>query len=255
MSWVPHPTLAECGTFPDVPPQFTALFTLRGRSYLDATHGRIEPDYRALAVELGLSADRLVRVRQVHGKQIRLASEAGQLGPHGVRLLDEADGLLTADPDTLLVGLSADCSLLLLADPATGACGMAHAGWRGAAQDIGGRLVARMREEFGSSPDALLAFIGPTIGPCCYEVGDEVFDALAESLPLADRVRAESDGDRDHLDLAEANRLLLCAAGLRKTHIIDSGLCTHCNPDLLFSYRRDGSGCGLFAGLIGRTRS
>ncbi len=245
MTWISHPGLADCGTFDFVPEPFSILFTLRARGRLDPECGRIEPDYRKLAAQLGM---RLVRARQVHGTRIHDVDQTtGTIGPHGIRLLPDADGMVTRTANTGLVGISADCSILLLADPVTGRCGLAHSGWRGAAAGIPAALVSEM----GGRPEDLHAFIGPTIGACCYEVGPEVFDAF-EGL---EGVRIPNDGPRDHLDLTAANRLLLSQAGVSRHRISSADCCTACHPELFSSYRRDGSGCGLLAGLIGRVCS
>jgi len=153
--------------------------------------------------------------------------------------LGEGDALVTGRAGVTVSIRTADCLPILLADPRTGAMAAVHAGWRGTAAEIVARGLERMRQEFGALPEDVLAAIGPGIGKCCYEVGIEVARQLGEDK--AGRV-----------DLAEKNRRQLEAAGVRPANIDVIRLCTYCQADQFFSYRREGERAGRMISFIGR---
>jgi YfiH family protein len=136
----------------------------------------------------------------------------------------------------------ADCTPVLLVDPVRRCVAAVHAGWRGSAVRAAGAAVTALGETFGSRPADLLAGIGPAIGPCCYEVGQDVVDAFA------DRPELFSGGK---LDLWESNRQALIEAGVVPGQIEVAGICTQCESDRFFSHRANGGQpAGRFAALI-----
>ena len=111
-----------------------------------------------------------------------------------------------------------------------------------------GAAIATLQDRFGSEPGSLRLAFGPCIGPCCFEVGGEVVEALLRAFPDAsDCVLA---GPPRRLDLVEANRMQARAAGVPEGGMQAAGLCTFCRPDLLVSYRREGGTAGRMAGVI-----
>jgi YfiH family protein len=152
---------------------------------------------------------------------------------------EEADAVVSAASGVAACVSVADCVPVLLADPATGTVAAVHAGWRGTLARAAAEGVAALAGA-GAPPERLLAAVGPSIGPCCYEVSEE----------LAARFRAEIgtgavvDGARPHLDLWSANARLLAAAGLRSERIEVMGRCTACERALFFSHRRDAGRTG-----------
>lgn len=164
-------------------------------------------------------AARLAQGRQVHGTHVVIDGEGSE----------EADGQVTTRPGVAAIVLTADCLPVALAGP--GAAGVVHAGWRGLA---GGVLEAGVAA-LGSGPVA--AAIGPGIGPCCYEIGDDVRAVFASSERT--------------LDLKAVARARLEAAGVQEIH--DCGLCTACDPQRFFSHRRDRGITGRQAGLAWRS--
>lgn len=210
----------------------------------------------------------LVNLRQIHSDVIyRVDDPAKKLAP--------GDGMITHTPRVLLAIRTADCLPILIADPKQRAVGAFHAGWRGTLARIAEKGVGAMRREFGSDPQNLVAAIGPGIHACCYSVGAEVkdqfesqFDYAAElfrEVHDADAVRQKyplmfmnqrapgrgETGPELHLDLVEANRKQLLAAGLREENIQASELCTACRTDLLFSHRAEHGKTGRMFGAIG----
>jgi hypothetical protein len=184
-----------------------------------------------LAAALGREPDGVVMGRQVHGAELREHAERQEPRVYAdvVKSPDEVDAHATADPGLTPLVMVADCLPVALAG--TGGVAMAHCGWRG--------LAAGIVASAATAVDAEAAAVGPGIGPCCYEVGDEV---LAEFADL------DGVADGRMLDLSAVARALLERAGVEATEI--SGLCTKCNPDLFYSHRRDGGRTGRQAGLV-----
>jgi len=185
------------------------------------------------------------------------------------------DGLITATPGLLLGIQTADCLPIILVDPKRRAVGVFHAGWRGTVKRIVEKGVGEMQRWFGSRPGDLQAAIGPGVGGCCYEVGEEVrtkfesqfsyadslFREVKESDPVREKypllflnARAPGHGElppKIFLDLVEANRRQLLAVGVPARSIGSLPLCTSCNTDLLFSYRAEKGKTGRLMGAAG----
>lgn len=180
-----------------------------------------------------LTQDAMASLRQIHSNRVIAAASSGCLG--------EADALVTAAPGVAVSIRTADCIPILLADRRTGAIAAVHAGWRGTAARIAAETLARLRAEFGTHPEDILAAIGPGIGPCCYQVGADVARQFGESGPA-------------RLNLAEHNRRQLTAAGVPDAHIELVSPCTFCD-DRFFSYRREGERAGRMISFIRRLRA
>ena len=200
----------------------------------------VAENLRRVYASLSLGAGQVVTTRQVHGNRVAAVS-----GSDAGNVLANTDGLLTATPGLALLLRFADCQPVLLYDPEHHALGLAHAGWRGVAQGIALRLVEAMQEAFDTQPAALLAGLGPAIGPCCYTVGHEVAAAMGYALPHWKRAMRPEGEDGWRLDLGAANAQLLAAAGVMQ--IEQSGICTACRNDEFFSHRADGGRTGRFA--------
>jgi YfiH family protein len=202
-----------------------------------------------LADSMGVDQARLLRLRQVHGRDVLTLRRGGALPP--VDPAPEADALVADEPGAALVIRGADCVPVLLADRRTGAVGVAHAGWKGTALGTAVAAVRAMQAAFGTRPADLVVALGPSIGPCCYQVGANLRTAFAESghgPASVDRwfvTRADI-----RLDLWTANADQLLAAGVPAAQIHMSGLCTACHLEQCFSYRREGEGTGRLAGVI-----
>jgi YfiH family protein len=179
--------------------------------------------------------------RQTHSATVLEASVPGCCGA--------GDAVLTRRPGLAAAVVTADCVPVLLADwrPA-GAVAAVHAGWRGLVAGLLPCAVTRLR----GAPDFLVAWIGPAIGPCCYEVGEEVADRF-ESNGLLGAVQRPAEhrpaGARPHLDLWQAAEIQLRAAGVGAIH--SCRVCTRCD-ERLWSYRRAGHGAGRNVSFVGR---
>lgn len=200
---------------------------------------RVEENRRRFLSALGLVGPLQVG-HQIHGASVNLAPlTAGTQG----------DVVIAIAPGVPIGVFVADCVPILIEDPRTHAIAAVHAGWRGTAQGAARAAVQAMRESFGSDPGELRAAIGPSIGGCCYQVGPEVIEALG-ALPDREAFVHSEDG-HFYVDLQEANRQWLVDSGV--TSIDVSGLCTACDAEHYFSYRRDGERSGRMLAVIARS--
>ena len=185
--------------------------------------------------------------RQEHGSRVHIVD--------GLQAPAVGDGLWTTAPGLVVAVRVADCVPILLWDPVAAAVAAVHAGWRGTALDIVGTAV-REGARLGVEAHRLKAAIGPSIGPCCFEVGDEVVRALHDCGLTDDNIQTRpGQGDNPHVNLRSANRALLQRAGVSDANIEDVGGCTYCDPERYESYRRDGSASGRMHGLISLART
>jgi YfiH family protein len=210
----------------------------------------------------------LVTLRQIHSDIIRRVDSTSEAELFG-------DGLITDTPGLLLAIQTADCLPIILVDPKRRAIGVFHAGWRGTVKRIVEKGAGEMRRCFGTVPRDLKAMIGPGIHGCCYNVGQEVRDQFESQFAYADRLfreieefnevrekypmlflTARAPGHSElpkqiYLDLVEANRRQLLAAGMAAKSIETSPLCTNCRTDLLFSYRGEKGKTGRMMAVVG----
>ena len=238
------------------------------------------PDHRLAELNLGFTADdvreavienrrRLVEalrpaqplplktVKQVHGSRVIAVREPGPLHTPGDPI--EADGLTTSVAEVLLAILTADCVPILIADTSKRVVAAFHAGWRGTVARIVEQGIAAMQTDYNSHPEDLIAAIGPSIGPCCYTVGEQLQQEFSATFSYAPELFQERGG-QPHFDLWQANRQQLLSAGVAHRRIAAVGLCTACsrNPNgrrLFFSHRAEKGFTGRMMGVIGTTRS
>jgi len=184
---------------------------------------------------------RLFLMRQVHGATVVRAPWEGR--PDGDAAVTTAAGVL--------VGVeTADCLPLLLVDPVRRAVAAVHAGWRGTAARVAARAAAALVDS-GSRAEDLLAAAGPCIGACCYEVGEELRDALG---PGARSFFRPGPRGRPHLDVRAANVSQLVESGVHPQSIHHVDECTSCGADPYYSYRRDGPGGGRMISFVGYSK-
>ncbi|GAO04262.1 peptidoglycan editing factor PgeF [Anaeromyxobacter sp. PSR-1] len=191
---------------------------------------RVAENWRRLEAATGLG---FARVRQVHGaRAVRLDAPCAPA--------EEADAVVSLRAGVAACVSVADCVPVLLADPDGGAVAAVHAGWRGTLAGAAGEGVRALCREAGARPERLLAAIGPSIGPCCYEVSPELAARFAAALGPG----VVRDGPAPHLDLWEANRAVLLEAGVRPERVDRLDRCTACEPARFFSHRRDAGRTG-----------
>ncbi len=200
----------------------------------------VRENYRILYDFLSVEEERVALMRQVHSGTVRVVDRGG--------ISDDTDGLLTATPGVLLGVRVADCVPVLLYDPRREAAGAIHCGWRPIVSGILERALELMHSEWGSRPEDVLAALGPSAGPCCYEIGEDVAIRLAPGSVISRK------GSR-YADLHAEITLRLHSAGVKNDHIELIPHCTICNDALYFSHRRDGVLSGRMMGYILLKRS
>jgi polyphenol oxidase len=204
-----------------------------------------EAEWRAVAGFAGVAPERLRLLHQVHGSRIVIS------GPDGDR--PEADGIVSDDPSGALVVRVADCAPILIADRRLGVVAAVHAGWRSTMQRITPEGVAALKATHGSRAEDLVVAIGPSLGACCGEMGEEVVEAFRagghddESI---ERWFVRAAGRKPHFDLWRANRDQLERAGVPPDAIHVAGLCTRTHAGVFHSYRAAGPRAGRMAAVI-----
>lgn len=223
---------------------------------------------KELGLPTGCRGWPLVSLRQIHSDLIHRVEGIPQTPLAG-------DGLITDTPGLVLAVQTADCFPIILADRKRRAVGVFHAGWRGTVQRIAEKGIGEMRKHFQSDPRNLVAAIGPGVGSCCYEVGEEVrtrfeaqfaygsslFHEVKESDPVREKypllfLTARAPGHsalpvKLFLDLSEANRRQLLDAGVPAKNIDKIGQCTACHSEMLFSFRGDKGVTGRMMAAVG----
>jgi polyphenol oxidase len=253
-----------CAPLAEVAPH---LFTTRAWSLGAARDGGSDA-WADVAAALGLPAEALVRLKQVHGRATVVADRV--VGRGAPDALPEADIALASRHGRAIAVQSADCVPLLIADRRLGVVAAAHAGWRGLSLGVPGVAVEALAQTFGSRPHDLIAAIGPSVGSCCYEVGPDVRQAfVAAAFPAEQLGRwfldsptpipgnasmpglpAEQRPGHAYFNGWASARDQLVTAGLADERIFGAGLCTASHPEVLCSYRRDGIRAGRIAGAI-----
>lgn len=229
------------------------------------TRENVHENRRRFQSAIGAEDFTLAPMKQIHSAIIRIF-------PSPFAQPCKGDGSATRETGILLAVQTADCVPILLVDTKKRAVAAVHAGWGGTLARIAQKAVGSMQFEYGSRPPDLLAALGPSIGPCCYEVGAEfVAKFTSQFADAADYFDEAHTGEEPnplqwmsmmppghqpppkkvHLDLRKANRSQLLAAGLRLQNIFTSDLCTACLTDLFFSYRKEGALSGRQLSVIG----
>jgi YfiH family protein len=202
----------------------------------------VEHNRRRVAAAGGFELARLYTARQVHGARVAVIVE-GVL-PERVAEV-EADALVSVVPGTVVGVVTADCVPILLSD-GEGRVAAAHAGWRGTVAGVASAAVEAL-VSVGARRESIRAALGPSICARCFEVGEEVAAKFDRVAPEAVERTA---GRKPHVDLWRANRALLEAAGVSGARVHSEPACTMHNPDLYFSFRRDGAGIGQHLSFI-----
>lgn len=208
-------------------------------------------NYKIFTKSLGIKIENLVLTHQVHKDNI-LEVDEGDRGKGIIRETDikETDGFITDKKNVALVTFYADCVPLFFLDPVNQAIGLTHAGWKGTISRIGQKTLEKMVEAYGSDPKEVLVAIGPSIGECCFEVGEEVIRKVEENFKDSRKYFYKKDNGKFMLDLWAINKDQFLEMGILEENITVSNICTKCNKDVFFSHRGDNGKTGSLAAIM-----
>lgn len=218
----------------------------------ESTVENVRENYRRLMEAYGESDTASAFTNQDHTREIVTVTSAEERY-YGPWVFDgePLDGMVTEKKDITLFTYYGDCVPIYLYEEKNHRIGLVHSGWRGTVINAGGACVEKMAETYGTKPEELIAVIGPSIGPECFQVDLDVAEAFENAFGTDSHVVYEDIVQGKYLvDLWEANRLNLVKSGVREENIHISGLCTCCKPELFFSHRRDKGRTGSMAALM-----
>ncbi len=207
----------------------------------------IKENKRRIAAAIGVKVEDFTYTFQTHTTNVAAVG-----GSDRGKQFMETDGLVTNVPGICLVTFYADCVPLFFVDPVHRAIGLSHSGWKGTVHKMGKVTVERMREKFGTDPSQVVAAIGPSICQECYEVSEDVIEQFRENFrkELWEELFYRKENGKYQLDLWRANRAVLMEAGIAGERIAVTNVCTHCNPDILFSHRSTGTDRGNLSAFL-----
>lgn len=210
---------------------------------------KVEYSLERLCEGLEISKDSIIRPGQTHSDIVRRVDNLKER-------FDNVDGLLTNENNINLVLSFADCTPIYIYDPVKRVIGNIHSGWRGTVQKIGQKAVKKMISEYNSNPEDLIVCIGPCIGKCHFEVGEDVKNIFEQTFSYLNRdcdiiIKNELKPDKYFIDTNLINRLILEEVGVKNKNIIESGICTACHPNLLHSHRINGDNAGRNVSVMG----
>ncbi len=215
-------------------------------------------DYQNLCNKINIDYKNIVKTNQEHTDNIVIANKKINKDFPDINLeqYNKTDGIITQKPNLILSTTNADCILLLFFDPVTKTIANIHSGWKGTLQRISVKTIKKMEHECGCKPENIICCICPSIRKCHFEVDMDVkklFEKEFKDLNInenTDIMEKQKDKEKWNIDTVLINKIILEHIGLKKENIIDSGICSVCNSDLIHSYRVEKQGYGLNTALI-----
>lgn len=215
-------------------------------------------DYENLGKCIDIKLNKMVKPNQAHTDKIQIVEKhiLENEPDFNLEVYDKTDGLITNKKDIALATTNADCILLLFFDPVNKVIANVHSGWRGTIQRISVKTVQKMVNKFNCKPENIICCICPSIRKCHFEVENdvkEIFEKEFKDLKIEqnnDIMEKQKDKEKWNIDTVLINKILLEQEGLKQENIIDSGICSVCNSDLIHSYRVERQGYGLATALI-----
>ena len=215
-------------------------------------------DYENLGKCIDIKLNKMVKPNQAHTDKIQIVEKhiLENEPDFNLEVYDKTDGLITNKKDIALATTNADCILLLFFDPVNKVIANVHSGWRGTIQRISVKTVQKMVNKFNCKPENIICCICPSIRKCHFEVENdvkEIFEKEFKDLKIEqnnDIMEKQKDKEKWNIDTVLINKILLKQEGLKQENIIDSGICSVCNSDLIHSYRVERQGYGRATALI-----
>lgn len=215
-------------------------------------------DYENLGKCIDIKLNKMVKPNQAHTDKIQIVEKhiLENEPDFNLEVYDKTDGLITNKKDIALATTNADCILLLFFDPVNKVIANVHSGWRGTIQRVSVKTVQKMVNKFNCKPENIICCICPSIRKCHFEVENdvkEIFEKEFKDLKIEqnnDIMEKQKDKEKWNIDTVLINKILLKQEGLKQENIIDSGICSVCNSDLIHSYRVERQGYGLATALI-----
>ena len=209
-------------------------------------------NFKEICTEFNLDYNNLVNVKQNHTDNIQIINNKINKDEPDFNLYENTDGLITNKKGIVLSTKNADCILLAFYDPVKKVIANIHSGWRGTLQRISVKAVEKMRQEYGCNPEDIICCMSPSIGKDHFEVDEDVYKMFYEEfkeLQNEDNI-FEQNGDKWNIDTILINRKILAQKGLKEENIVDSGICSVCNKDIIHSYRANGENAGRATQII-----
>lgn len=203
------------------------------------TQENVLSNYKIVCEFLGVPLESLVLSRQVHETYIQeVTGEDAGNGIYDTNKWESVDGIYTKERGLTLVTHYADCVPLFFYAPKYGMIGMAHAGWRGTVHGIAKKMIEIWHNKHQIPLEDIEVGIGPSIGPCCFEVHEDVANVFIEKFGSAHFIVKNTQDNKYHIDLWECNRFVLISAGIKDSHIVKAEICTCCHNDIFYSHRK-----------------
>jgi len=214
--------------------------------------GKAVSSYKTICDELDLNYNDIVKTNQTHSENVEIISKKVSKDEPDFAVYKETDGLLTDKSELVLSTTNADCILLMFFDPVKKVIANVHSGWKGTLQRISVKTVEKMKNEYGCNPRDIICCVCPSIRKCHFEVDKDVYEMFEnefKDLKQIDEI-IEKKNDKWNIDTILINRVILKEAGLLEENIIDSGICSVCNKDIIHSFRAEGANYGLSTAII-----
>ncbi|MBC7076201.1 MAG: peptidoglycan editing factor PgeF [Syntrophomonadaceae bacterium] len=194
----------------------------------------------------------MVCCQQVHGDRVAAVDvrHAGRGALEMETALPGYDAMVTATPSIFLASFFADCLPIYFFDPFRRSAAIAHSGWKGTMSRIAANTAKKMEQAFGCDPVDIKVFIGPGIGKCCFKVSEDIVSEVKKKFVFADDIININEKGYTW-DLAATNRRILVESGIKSENIITCDICTSCNTDIFYSYRRENGRTGRMGAVIG----
>lgn len=213
-------------------------------------------DYEELCSSIGSDYKNVIKTNQEHTDEVKVVNRKIKNGEPDINLenYSKTDGLITNRTNQILSTTNADCILLLFFDPVKKVIANTHSGWRGTLQRISIKTVEKMKKEFSCNPEDIICCIAPSIRKCHFEVEKDVKDMFETEFQdlekLEEIIEEKIPNKKWNIDTVLINKMILKKEGLKEENIIDSGICSVCNSDIIHSFRVEKEGYGLNTALI-----